>query len=392
MITIPTLSELYDDVIQDIEAEYGESIPTFGKVFLVAQASVQAAKLKLLYLAVGVLQKNIAPDTADPESTGGTLERWGRIKLNRDPFPATAGQYIVQVTGTVGATIAAGTTFKSNDDSVNAGKLFRLDEAFVLETATDSIIVRALEAGDDSQMSIGENMTATVPIALVDRSVVVLSEYVEPLAAEDIEDYRQDVIDSFRTEPQGGAAGDYRIWAADAQGVARVYPYAKSGAANEINLYVEATEADSTDGKGTPSQAILDSVEDVIELDPDTTKAINERGRRPLGVFEIHYLAVSVKEIDITIADYVGLTATIEDSINAALEELISEIRPFVSGADVLAERNDVLSTNNIIAAILSAVPGSQFGAVSLYVDGVLQSGSKTFTDGDIPNFRTLTI
>lgn len=392
MITIPTLSELYDNVIQDIESEYGESVPAFGKVFLVALAGVQAAKLKLLYLAVGVLQKNIAPDTADPESTGGTLERWGRIKLGRDPFPATAGQYVIQVTGTAGATIAAGTTFKSNDDSTNPGKLFILDAAHTLTAATDSITVRALEAGDESQMFPAEELTATVPIAGVNRLATVLSESTEPLAAEDIEDYRQDVIDSFRTEPQGGAVGDYRIWAADAQGVARVYPYAKSGAANEINLYVEATEADSTDGKGTPSQAILDAVEAVVELDPDTTKPINERGRRPLGVFEIHYLAVTIKEIDITIADYVGLTATIEDSINDALEELISEIRPFVSGADVVSERNDVLSSNNIIAAILSAVPGSQFGAVSLYVDGVLQAGSYQFTGGDIPNFRTLTI
>ena len=392
MITIPTIQQLYNAVLADIESEYGESVPVFGKVYLVVQAAVQAAKLKLLYLAVGILQKNIAPDTADPEASGGTLERWGRIKLNRDPFPATAGEYEVQVTGTIGATIPLGTTFKSNDDSTNPGKLFILDVAYTLVTATDSITVRALEAGEDSQMAPDEEMTATVPIAGVDRGVTVLTEEVEPLAAEDIEDYRADVVAAFQTETQGGAAGDYRIWAADAQGVRRVYPYAKSGAANEINLFVEATVADSTDGKGTPSQTILDDVEDVIELDPDTTKPINERGRRPLGVFDIHVLAVTIKEIDITIADYSNLTATIEDTITDALEELISDVRPFVSGADVVANRNDTLSTNNIIAAVLSAVPGSVFGAVSLYVDGVLQSGSYNFTEGDIPNFRTLTI
>ena len=392
MITIPTIQQLYNAVIADIESEYGESVPVFGKVYLVVQAAVQAAKLKLLYLAVGILQKNIAPDTADPEASGGTLERWGRIKLNRDPFPATAGEYEVQVTGTIGATIPLGTTFKSNDDSTNPGKLFILDAAYTLVTATDSITVRALEAGEDSQMAPDEEMTATVPIAGVDRGVTVLTEEVEPLAAEDIEDYRADVVAAFQTETQGGAAGDYRIWAADAQGVRRVYPYAKSGAANEINLFVEATVADSTDGKGTPSQTILDDVEDVIELDPDTTKPINERGRRPLGVFDIHILAVTIKEIDITIADYSNLTATIEDTITDALEELISDVRPFVSGADVLADRNDTLSTNNIIAAVLSAVPGSVFGAVSLYVDGVLQSGSYQFVLGNIPNFRTLNI
>lgn len=392
MITIPTLRELYDDVIQDIEAEYGQSIPAFGKVFLAALASVQAGKLKLLYLAVGVLQKNIAPDTADTEGSGGTLERWGRIKLGRDPFPATAGEYELEITGTVGATIALGTTFKSDDDSTNSGKLFILDAAYTLVSATDSITVRALEAGEDSQLYPGEGLTATIPIAGVNRAATVLSEVTEPLAAEDIEDYRQVVIDSFRTEPQGGSAGDYRIWAGDAQGVAKVYPYAKSNAANEIDLYVEATTADSTDGKGTPSQAILDAVEEVIELDPDTSLPINERGRRPLGVFAVNYLPVTIKEIDVTVADYANLTAAIETTINDAITEMMAEIRPFVSGADALADRNDYLSINNIIAAILGAVPGSQFGTVSIYVDGVLLSSAYQFTDGNIPHFRTLTI
>ena len=392
MIIIPTFTQLYDQVIQDMEAEYGDSIPAFGKIFLIAQAAVQAGKLKLLYLAVGVLQKNIAPDTADRESSGGTLERWGRIKLNRDPFPATAGEYVMEITGTIGATVFAQTTFKSNDDSTNPGKLFILDESHLLIATTDSITVRALEAGTDSQMIPGEGMTATVPIAGVNRLATVLSEATQPLAAEDIEDYRQAVVDSFRTETQGGAPGDYRIWSLDAQGVKRVYPYAKSGAANEINIYVEATIDDSTDGKGTPSASILSDVEDVIELDPDTTLSLNERGRRPLGVFDVHVLAITVKEIDVDVASYVDLTAEKEALIDAAIEEVINEMRPFIAGADVLADRNDYLSSNNIIAAILSAVPGSQFGAVTIYVDGVAQVSAYQFIDGNIGHWRTLTI
>src|SRR5690606_31477344 len=284
MITIPTTAELYEDIIADLEAEYGESIPAFGRVFLVALAAVQAGKLKLYYLAIAKLQKNIFVDTADPEASGGTLERFGRIKLGRNPRPATAAQYTITVTGTIGSTIAANTTWKSDDASANPGKLYVLDVAFELETSPDSVNVRALETGLDSQLSVSDTMSLTAPVVGVDKVATVSAEIVEPRAAEELEDYRQSALDAYRLEPQGGAAADYRLWAADAQGVRRVYPSAKTGFAGEINLFIEATRADSTDGKGTPSAGLIEDVEEVVDFDPDTSKPLNERGRRPLQV------------------------------------------------------------------------------------------------------------
>lgn len=389
MVTIPTLKELYDDIIDDIEADFGATIPLFGKSFIRVMAGVQAAKLKLFYLALGNVQKNIFVDTADRESKGGTLERFGRAKLGRDPFAAVAGVYTAEVTGSVAAVIPAGTTFKSDDDSANPGFIFRLDTEKTLTAGTDTISLRALTAGLDSQLEVGDTLTATAPIANVDETATVTVETTEPLAAEDIEEYRRKALAAYQLEPQGGAATDYRLWAADAQGVQEVYPYAKSGAANEINLYVEATTDDSSDGYGTPTSAILDAVEEVVELDPDTTKPINQRGRRPLAVFQIHYLPVSPKPIDIIIASYVDITAAKQASILAAITAAINEVRPFISGADVLSEKNDILDKNKIVATILEAVPGSIFGAITLKVDSVSVS-TYTFSDGNIPYFNSI--
>lgn len=390
MIAIPTLSELFESVRDDLEATYGDQIPLFGKVFLNALAAVQAGKLKIYYLAIAATQKNIFIDTADPEATGGTLERYGRVKLGRDPFPAVAGQYTVDVTGQIGATIPAGTTFKSNDDSLNPGKLFVLDVAYVLIATTDSILLRALEAGLDSKLLVADQLSATSPIANVDKIATVTAETVAPVSAEDIELYRQKGLDAYRLEAQGGAPSDYRLWSFDAQGVQETYPYAKTGAPNEINHFVEATLADSTDGKGTPTAQILSDVEDVIEFDPDITKPLNERGRRPLGVFIVHVLAVTIKEVDIEINGFVGLTTEIQTLIFNALELRISVIRPFIAGADVLENKDDILDVNIIVSTILNAVPGSQFGTIVLKVDTVPVS-TFTFLNGDIPNLNTVT-
>lgn len=390
MITIPTFTQLYNRILTDLETEFGNNIPLFGKNYFRAQAAVEAGSQWLFYKTLGKVQKNIFIDTADPEAMGGTLERFGRIKLGRNPFPAQAGQYVVLVTGQNAAVIRSETTFKSNDDSLNPGKLFVLDIEYVLTGSGDSITLRSLTAGTDSALMVGDFLTATAPIANVDAVVEVDAESVAPLDSEDIEEYRQKGEEAYQLEPNGGAPSDYRIWAADAQGVARVYPYAKTGAANEIDLYVEANPGDSTDGYGTPSPAMLDAVEAVVELDPDTTKPINERGRRPLGIFQVHYLPVTIIVIDIEVADFIGTTPTLTAAIFAAIEAELAETRPFIAGADTLERRNNIFNTNEIISTILTLSPGADFGDVTLLVDGV-DLNTYTFIAGNIPRLNSIT-
>jgi len=389
MIVIPTLTQLYNSILNDLESEMQVSIPLFGKIFLRAVAAVQAAKLKLFYVAIGKVQKNSFIDSADPESSGGTLERFGRVKLGRNPFPAQAGEYTVTVTGTIGAVIPAQTTFKSNDDSLNQGLLFILDVEHEMVTTSDSVTIRALTAGSGSKILINDQLTATAPIANVDSIVTVNSETVTPLDAESIEDYRQKGIEAYQLEPNGGSPGDYRIWAADAQGVERVYPFARSGFTAEINLFIEATVADSTDGFGTPPPSMLADVEDVVELDPDTTKPINQRGRRPMGMI-VNFLPVTVKMIDIEILDAVDFTADEKTAIFNTINERVNTTRPFVAGADVLASKKDVINKNHIISDILSVKPSALFSDVTLTVAGVTVN-TYQFLNGDIGHLDSVT-
>ncbi|MBP6659712.1 MAG: baseplate J/gp47 family protein [Chitinophagales bacterium] len=388
MTVIPTYIELYNGILSDLETQMQVSVPIFGKNFLRALAVVQAGKLWLYYKAIANVQKNIFIDTAEPESIGGTLERFGRVKLNREPFSARAGEYIVTVTGSIGAIIPAQSTFKSDDTVINSGKLFILDSAFTLVATTDSITIRALEAGNDSKLNIGDTLTATAPIALVDSIVTVSAETIEPSAEENIEDYRDKALDAYRLEPQGGAATDYRLWSADAQGVKQSYPYAKTGVVNEINLFVEATIADSIDGKGTPSALLLTDVEEVVEFDPDTTRPTYERGRRPLGVI-VNFLPVTVLNVDVTINGFVGLTVDIQNAIELSLIDEINLVRPFVAACDILDEKNDILDSNKIISIILNTRPGSVFGAITLNVGGVPYN-SYTFINGNIPYVNSI--
>lgn len=384
MIRIPTLSELYSQIVADLESELGESIPLFGKSFLRATAAVQAAKLWLNYKINAFVQKNSWIDTADPESMGGSLERFGRVKLGRNPYPATAGQYVVTVTGSIGAVIPARTIFKSNDNALNAGKLFILDNQYTLVSVSDSVTLRALEIGIDSRLNVGNQLTSTTPISLVDSLATVSSESVEPLSAENIEVYRRKIIESFQLEPQGGSSSDYRLWANEVQGVAQSYPFAASGQVGYVNLYIEATIEDSTDGQGSASNSLLNDVRDNIQLPISGVPA-----RKPVGNI-VNYLSVTPLEVNIEITGFQGLTTDIENLILGALTEEIAKIRPFVSAIDIVSKRNDTLNTNKIITTILTTVPGSVFGTITLEVDSVVMT-SKTFAGGQIPFLNSVT-
>tara|TARA_R110001632_G_scaffold207897_1_gene332109 strand:- start:2857 stop:4035 length:1179 start_codon:yes stop_codon:yes gene_type:complete len=388
-VQIPTLVELFTSIKGDLEGKIGVTIPIFGKAYLNGLAGVQAAKIKLIYLAIANLQKNVFPDLAESESIGGTLERFGRVKLNRNPFAAKAGQYTVSVTGQIGATIKVNTTFKSDDSSNNPSKLYILDNAFTFTGTTGTITLRALEGGLGSSLNISDTLTATAPILNADEIGTISSELIQPLAAEDLEDYRAKIVEAFRLEPEGGAGSDYRLWSNDAQGVRTVYPYAKVGFPNEIELFVESTIANSTDSKGTPSSVMLDDVDSVVEFDPDTTAPLNERGRRPLAAFFVDVKPVSIKNIDITITGFQNLTPTKQTTILNALNSGIDLIRPFVPSVDILSDRNDILNDSKITFFILNA-ESATFSGLSFTVNGAPQN-SITFTNGDIPFLNSVT-
>lgn len=380
MILIPTLDELYTAILSNLESQFDATIQPEGKAELRAQAAVQAATLKEQYLTIAQNQKNIWVDTCDEE----TLIRFGLVKINRQPFAAIAGQYDITVTGTTGTIIPAQVIAKSDDDSLNPGILYILDSDYTMPGATGTITVRSLTLGIESKLNIGDTLTFTAPLATINPGSTVTSEVIQPLAAETLDAYRTIVINAFRLEAQGGAATDYRIWAADVQGVFQVYPYAKSGAPCEINLFIEANPADSIPtGSGIPTQVTIDEVEAVVNFDPDTSLSQNERGRRPLQVV-VHYLPITPLPVVITITGFQGLTPAKQTTLLAAFQDSVSAVRPFVSAADSTDTKNDIIDTNKLNNVIYTAIPGSVYGPVTFTVSGTPYS-TYTFTGGDIP-------
>ena len=385
-MTIPTINDLYTSIQNDLKAKLGIT-SLLGKTVLNVFAAVQAAKLKILYLFAAKIYDNIFVDLADSEM----LLRFGLVKLNRGLAPAVAGVYEIEVSGDIGATIPGTlTTYKSLDSSTSPGKLYMLDTDFTFAAPTGLIEVRALELGSVSRLEIGDRLQLTAPIANIDSFATVTAVITTAVQAETEADYRNEVIAAYQLEPQGGARTDYRIWAADAAGVREVYPYAVNGSPGEINLYIEALPADSVDGNGTPPGSMLTDVKAVVEFDPDTTKPLNERGRRPISAWKINFLAINPLAVDVKITGLTDVSYLM--TIKTNLETFLYNVRPFLAGADNPRDLNKgrlfesdiynvVRETIGINASFTSLILKVDTNTVSIY----------EFLGGDIPYINTVT-
>jgi uncharacterized phage protein gp47/JayE len=324
-------------------------------------------------------KKNVWYDTADSEANGGTLQRFGRSIIARNPFPATQGQYTCTVTGNAASIIPAETTFKSDDADQNPGKLFILDTAYTMPGTTGSITLRALEGGTDSSLSVSETLTATSPINGVDATATVTAETVTPEDAEELEAYRAKIDEKVKTEPGSWSAADYRLVGIGITGVGQVYAYADSGNTGEVDVFIEGTTPVADPGPSA-SPAVIAAYTAALEL------------VLPLSVWQVNYASSPIKNIKINIAGSSFTTAQ-KALILTAMTEYIADIRPFIAAADTLSERNDTLSVNNIITVITNTVPGVGFGTVTLYLPDSPPTSvsSYQFDNGIIPYLYTIT-
>jgi len=329
-IVIPKFSELYNSILADFKNKLG-IINIVGKNSLNNFAAVYAAKLKLTYITISRVNDNIYPDTCDEV----TLRRFGRIRLGRDIRAAISGEYTISVSGEDGATIAINTTFSN----VN-GFLFVLDSTYTFVGTTGTITVRALTACSESALTVGEQLQLTAPMVNVNTFATVDSVDVIPSAAETVEEYRVNVISSFTLLPQGGSRADYRSWTESVPGVREVYPYVKYGSSSEINLYVEAFVADSTDTHGTPTSAILLAVQDAIEP-----------AKIPMTVQTIYYLPIIPQPIDVEITDLSDISKLL--GIKSSIESYLYNKRPYIAGADIATDINKGYIYASVIEGIV---------------------------------------
>lgn len=384
MSTPVTVESIRDTLINTFELAFGQVIAYLPKNFTRVLSAAVAAVVVLAYKYAGFIFLQLFIKTATIEEIEifgkriSPLLEWGRLIGVGDPDEGTQAAYIcVLDVFTPGGTMPINTQFLGKNGVTYLTTYEVSLEEENLATSGDNwiafFIVQASEdpngtggVGEIGNLSAGvDELSVVVSRSNYARSAITLQEQVRGVDGEDTQSYRARVQERWAKRRQGGAYVDYRDWGENREiGVRRIFVYTGDplevgGKPGQVDVYVEAIVTE-TNPDGIPSQGVLDSVAEAIELDNAGLAS-----RRPASAY-VNVLPIFRSGFSITV---VGLQVPsnqqqAEADIEAALDEYMLDREQFIVGLSVLPKKNEVNNARitGIVEDIVTAAGGTFTG------------------------------
>ncbi len=344
-LSTPTISEIAANIVADIEAEYGQTIPILAKAVFRVWAFIQAGVFIVLYKFGTEQFKQRFVQTANETFLALLGEQVGVV---RTPAQIWTGTGSVPVT-TTGGVIQAGTQLVNNATGVVY--IVTPSKAIIL-SPTETMTLQSTVGGDISNLVVSDEITFVSPQPGIGDTVTITIVSQEGADIEPIEQYRQRVLDRYQKQPQGGALADYELWAEEAINVINAYPYAGT-TPGTVEVFIEVDN--QTDGIPTAPQlaAALAS----INFDPVTGLAT----RRPVTA-EVTTEAIVRTTFVVEVQTLNPDTPDIREAIDDAVEDLFLDKEPFIQGLSIV--RRDTI-TNAEVTSIVSTVASANGSTVN---------------------------
>jgi uncharacterized phage protein gp47/JayE len=215
--TRPTLPQLITAVRSDILTRLAAdtTLAVLRRTDAEVYGRVQAAAVHTVYGYIDYLARNLLPDLADEE----WLTRHANMKRCPRKAATTAAGYARWAVATAGITIPAGVTIQ-RDDLVS----FTTSAAATSAGGVLRVPVVCDTAGATGNTDDGLAMRLVSPITGL-TSAGVADSIKGGADVEDLELWRSRVIERWYWTPQGGADGDYEVWAKEVAGITRAWTY-----------------------------------------------------------------------------------------------------------------------------------------------------------------------
>ena len=269
------------------------------------------------------------------------------------PYEATtfAGKITVKVLAD--GVLNSGTQLKC---SLN-GKLYLVSttKAIVLSDGEEQQVdIECTESGTAGNLSADDELKFVNPIGFLADTATVYSVDTAATDGESVDSYRHRVVTRWKTQPQGGALSDYRVWGNEVPGVYQTYVYTDDDSAAGVILYICADKAAT--GSRVADNALLKAVGKSCTYDPET----GEQNRKPLTAvldpaFDESYSNIKTitEEIfDVYIVGYNGDIDSMKDTAKTNIENYLLEREPYIRGLSVDNNRVDDISVNNLIGIV----------------------------------------
>jgi uncharacterized phage protein gp47/JayE len=211
----PTLSDLIARNRSDIETRLPGADSALRHSVLDVLARMHGGAMSGAYGYLDFIARQILPDTAEGEFLARHASIWGIRR--KAAVAATATAIATGVNGTV---IPEGAQALRID-----GRAYRVTAAATVAAGVASLVLEAVEAGPDSDLTSGAVLTLASAILGVNASITVNAIGVPGALEEDDASLLARLLDRIRTPPQGGSRSDYRAWALAQPGVTRAWVY-----------------------------------------------------------------------------------------------------------------------------------------------------------------------
>lgn len=289
----PTLREIIQRVRADVLAELDDPLrrsdaETYARAYAGAIHGVNGH--------IEYLERNLLPDLCDE----AWLLRHGRMKKcpRKDATPAAGWARFIGVSD--GITVPAGAVvvyqgseplqYVATEAAASSGGILRLP-------------VTCEATGYHTNIDDGEGMILSAPVPGLSSSCVADSIQ-GGTDIEDIEAWRDRVLDRWYYVPQGGADNDYKIWAEEVPGVTRAWCYRHWMGRGTVAVFTVDDNSESM----VPSEAIRNAVLAHIEV------------KAPIAGSELYSLGINLKHVDHHIR-VTPNTAAVRAAVTSALRE-----------------------------------------------------------------------
>jgi uncharacterized phage protein gp47/JayE len=360
-LTIPSTTTQTSDNVAYFEAKIFQSVPALDVAFVRVISAIMATMSTGHYKYLTNLAKQNLALTADFDALINLGNEYG-VEYKQ----AVAANLTFEFSASGGTSILESNFFIGDSNGVRYNNDATANEVggviTVTATAETTGVIGNLEVSVPPEtVQIGTGVSG------VSRQGNVTAVNTTGAEAENIEVYRQRVLQEIRTVGGGGNSADYRRSAESVEGVLRAYPYSGNPTGPETSLpgertvYVEAQT--SIDPDGIPTQALLDQVRDAITTDEDTGLA-----NQPLGMTDetLYVEAITRTTFDVTINGLV-IDAQKETAAKADIETDLGvyfrSVIPFVDGLDVPADRNDTITTGTVWQVVQGVL--TKYGATA---------------------------
>ncbi|PLX49105.1 MAG: baseplate J protein [Desulfobulbaceae bacterium] len=291
----PTIPALKDRVNADIDGYVAGVEPRLRRSLTGAQAKAEVGLAHGLHGHIAYAAKQILPTMADEQHFGEHASWWG---VGRNPATAAGG--VVDVVGTDGAVIPVGRVLQRGD-----GVQYTVDAEVVVAGGVASPVVTCVAPGQDGNALAGTSLTFVTPVSGVQSAATVgAGGLTGGTDIEELEDWRDRLVERVQDPPQGGSLADYVLWAKEVSGVTRVWPFGNWVGPGTVGVFFVRDD----DADFIPDAAEVQAVKDHI----DTVRQVGMKG--------LYVMAPEVVAVDMTIKLEPN-TSVVQAAVTAEIED-----------------------------------------------------------------------